>query len=71
MFSLAQWEGKDRLYSKLCQFRVSSNVAYYLFDKTTTNIDNHIGQMEILGHSFVPKRSKIAQEMAELWLFSH
>ena len=34
-------------------------------------IENFTGQLGILGGSFVPKISKICQEMAELWLFSH
>ena len=32
--------------------------------------ENHMGPKGIFGYSFVPKRSKIGQEMAELWVFS-
>ena len=31
------------------------------------SIENHMGQQGILGFTFVPIRSKIDQEMAELW----
>ena len=34
-------------------------------------IENHMGPQGILGCSIVPKRFKIGQEMAELWLFFH
>ena len=35
------------------------------------SIEKHMGQRGFLWCSFVPKRSKIGQEMAELWPFSH
>ena len=38
--------------------------------KVVDSIENHIGQKRTPWCSFVPKRSKIGQEMAELWLFS-
>ena len=34
------------------------------------SIDNHIGQRRIIWCSFIPKRSKICKETAELWPFS-
>ena len=42
---------------------------YFPTEKLQVSIENHIGQ-RTPWCSFVPKLSKIHQEMADLWLFS-
>ena len=44
---------------------------YFSNERLRDFIENHMGPQGILGCSIVPKRFKIGQEMAELWLFSH
>ena len=46
------------------------NYGYFPSERLRDFIENHMGPKGILGCSFVPKRSKIGQEMAELQLFS-
>ena len=46
------------------------NYGHFLPERLSNSIVNHMGQSGILWCSFVPKRSKIGQEMAELWPFS-
>ena len=44
---------------------------YFPSESLHDSIANHMGQKGTLWCSFVPKRSKIRQETADLWLFSH
>ena len=44
---------------------------YFVPERLGDSIDNRMGLKGILRCSFVPKRSKIGQEMAELRLFSY
>ena len=44
---------------------------YFPTERLREFIENHMGPKGILDCSFVPKRSKIGQGMAELWLFFH
>ena len=44
---------------------------YFPIERLPDCIENHMGQKGILGCSIVPNISKIRQEMAELWAFSH
>ena len=44
---------------------------YFLTERLCDLIENHMGPKGTLGCSFVPKISKVGQDMAELWLFSH
>ena len=44
---------------------------YFPPERLCDSIENQMGQKGILRCSFVPKRSKIGQEMAELLLFFH
>ena len=44
---------------------------HFLPERLRDSIGKHMGQKGILWCSFVPKRSKISQEMSEIWLFSH
>ena len=43
---------------------------YFHTERLRDFIENHMRPKGILGCSFVPQRSEIGQEMAELWLFS-
>ena len=43
---------------------------YFHTERLRDFIENHMRSKGILGCSFVPQRSEIGQEMAELWLFS-
>ena len=42
---------------------------YFPTERLHDFVENHMGQEGILGCSFVPKRSKICPEMADLLLF--
>ena len=44
---------------------------YFPTERLHDFVENHKGQEGILGCSFVPKRSQICPEMADLLLFSH
>ena len=44
---------------------------YFPTERLRDFVENHMGPKGILGCSFVPKTSKIGQEMAELQLFFH
>ena len=53
----------------LTRFEIGQEMAqlwYFSPERLRDSIANHMGQRGILGCSFVPKRSKISQEMAEL-----
>ena len=57
--------------SKKIQNRSRNSYGYFPTGRLRDFIENHVGPKGILGCSFVPKRSKIGQEIAELWLFSY
>ena len=52
-------------------FKKWLSYGYFPAEMLHDSIENHMGQKWILSCSFKPKRSKISQEIAELWLFSH
>ena len=56
-------------YPKSVKKRLS--YGYFSTERLRDFIENHMGPKGILWCSFVPKRSKIGQEMAELQLFFH
>ena len=69
------WDKRGSLGVHLCQKDPKSvkkwlSYGYFPTERLRDFIENHMGPKGILGCSFVPKRSKIGQEMAELWLFS-
>ena len=43
---------------------------YFPTERLRDSIENHLGQKGMLGHSFVPKISKIGQDLTELLSFS-
>ena len=42
---------------------------YFPTERLRDSIENHLGQKGMLGHSFVPKISKIGQDLTELLSF--
>ena len=60
------------IYTKMIQNLPKNGKSYGHFPlkRLHDSGEDHILQMGILGCSSVPERSKIRQEMAELWLFS-
>ena len=70
------WDQRGSSGVHLCQ-KVPKSVkkwlsySYFPTERLRDFIENHMGPEGILGYLFVPKRSKIGQEMAEVWLFSH
>ena len=75
MISLrTRWDQREYLGVHLCLKDPKSvkkwlSYGYFPTDSLRDSIENHIGQKGMLGCSFVPKISKIGQDLAELWPF--
>ena len=76
ILSRTTWDKRGPLGVHLCQKiskSVNKRLSYGSFptERLGDSIQNHIGQKRTLWCSFVPKRSQIRQETADLWLFSN
>ena len=70
------WDQRGSLGVHLCKKDLKSvkkwlSYGYFPTERLRDIIENLTGPKGILWCSIVPKRFKIGQEMAELWLFSH
>ena len=68
------WDQRGSLGVHLCQkdpklVKKWLSYGYFPTERLRDLIENHMGPKGILACSFVPKRSKIGLEMAELQLF--
>ena len=66
------WDKRGSLGVHLCQkdpklVKKWLNYSYFSTERLSDFIENHMGLRGTPGCLFVPKRSKIGQEMAELW----
>ena len=72
---ITTWDQRGSLGIHLCQKDPKSvkkwlSYGYFLTERLLDSIENHMGQKGMLGHSFVPKISKIGQDLPELLSFS-
>ena len=68
------WDQRISLDVHLCQKDLKSvykwlSYGYFPTERLCDSIENHLGQKGMLGHSFVPKISKIGQDLTELLSF--
>ena len=59
--------GVDLYQKDLKSVKNLVSYGHFLIERLRDSIEKHMGQRGFLWFSFVPKRSKIGQEMAELW----